>query len=71
MSSLLQYKKCSNFVTCHPPNHYPTSMGGLATFPFVGAYCASKHALDAIVEAMHMELAPYGVKTVSLNQTGF
>ena len=50
-------------------------MGGLATFPFVGAYCASKYALEAIAEAMHMELAPYGVKIATLNlgayQTGF
>ena len=54
---------------------FVTSMGGLATFPFVGAYCASKHALEAIAEAMHMELASHGVKIATLNpgayQTGF
>ncbi|HEX5975935.1 MAG TPA: SDR family oxidoreductase [Nitrososphaeraceae archaeon] len=54
---------------------FVSSMGGLTTFPFVGAYCASKHAIEAIAEAMHVELAPHGVKVATLNpgayQTGF
>jgi NAD(P)-dependent dehydrogenase (short-subunit alcohol dehydrogenase family) len=39
-----------------------SSVLGTVTYPFEGAYSASKHALDAMSEAMRFELAPYGVK---------
>jgi short-subunit dehydrogenase len=52
-----------------------SSVDGLTTNSFLGPYDASKHALEAIAEAMHMELAPYGVKIATLNPgsylTGF
>jgi len=52
-----------------------SSIAGLFTAPFAGPYCASKHALEAIAEAMHAELAPHGVKVVTLQpgpyNTGF
>jgi short-subunit dehydrogenase len=54
---------------------FVSSVAGLATVPFVGTYAASKHALEAIAEAMHEELAPHGVKVVTLEpgpyNTGF
>lgn len=46
---------------------FVSSVDGLTTNSFLGPYDASKHALEAIAEAMHMELAPYGVKIATLN----
>lgn len=52
-----------------------SSMGGILTVPFAGAYCATKHAIEAIAWAMKEELAPYGVKVATINpgayRTGF
>ena len=52
-----------------------TSMGGLITVPFGGVYCATKHALEALAEAMKAELAGTGVEVCTLNPgvygTGF
>jgi short-subunit dehydrogenase len=52
-----------------------TSMGGLITVPFGGIYCATKHALEAIAEALKAELAGTGVEVCTLNPgvygTGF
>lgn len=43
--------------------------------PFTSAYCASKSAIDAFSEALHFELAPYGVQIALVepgaHQTGF
>ncbi|HEY6901281.1 MAG TPA: SDR family NAD(P)-dependent oxidoreductase [Puia sp.] len=40
-----------------------------------GAYCATKHALEAIAEALKEELAPFGIKVATINpgpfKTGF
>ena len=38
-----------------------SSSGQLST-PFLGAYCASKFALEAITDALRMELRPWGLK---------
>ena len=46
-----------------------SSISGLASYPFVGMYCASKHALEAISEAMAKELEPFGIK-VTLIEPG-
>jgi NAD(P)-dependent dehydrogenase (short-subunit alcohol dehydrogenase family) len=40
------------------------SVVGLQTIPFGGAYCASKHAVEAISDALRMELAPFGIEVV-------
>ncbi len=40
------------------------SIGGRSTMPFAGAYCASKHALEALSDALRMELDPWGVAVV-------
>lgn len=45
------------------------SMGGRFTFPGGGFYHASKHAVEAISDALRLEVAPFGVK-VSLVQPG-
>ena len=42
-------------------------MGGLWTVPYVAAYCASKHALEAIAEGLKTELEPFGIKIATCN----
>ncbi|KXP03592.1 SDR family oxidoreductase [Tsukamurella pseudospumae] len=54
---------------------WTSSMGGILVVPFVGAYCATKHAIEAIAGSMKAELAPYGVQVATVNPgvfgTGF
>ncbi len=45
------------------------SVGGLVSLPFLGPYCASKFALEAITNSMRMELLPFGIHC-SLVQPG-
>lgn len=40
------------------------STNGKITYPFIGAYCATKHALEAISDALRYELSVYGIKVV-------
>jgi len=37
------------------------SIGGRSALPFLGPYAASKHALEAIADALRVELRPFGV----------
>lgn len=41
-----------------------SSVSGLVTRPFMGPYSASKHALEAISDAMRRELDMYGIKVI-------
>lgn len=41
-----------------------TSMGGIITAPGYGAYCAAKHALEAVSEALAAEVAPLGIRVL-------
>lgn len=40
------------------------SVSGHVALPFLGAYAATKHALEAISDAMRLELEPFGVHVV-------
>jgi NAD(P)-dependent dehydrogenase (short-subunit alcohol dehydrogenase family) len=40
------------------------SVSGAITFPFTGAYSASKHAVEALSQAFRRELMPWGVEVV-------
>jgi NAD(P)-dependent dehydrogenase (short-subunit alcohol dehydrogenase family) len=45
------------------------SIAGKSALPFLGAYAASKHALEAIADTLRLELRPFGVE-VSLVEPG-
>ncbi len=38
-----------------------SSVVGRMVLPFQGAYCATKHAVEGLTDALRMELAPFGV----------
>ncbi|MEM0896679.1 MAG: SDR family NAD(P)-dependent oxidoreductase [Verrucomicrobiota bacterium] len=40
------------------------SVAGKVTYALGGAYCATKHALEALSDAMRLELAPFGIRVV-------
>ena len=45
------------------------SMGGKVTFPMMGAYNATKYAVESLSDAMRNELAPFGIR-VALVEPG-
>lgn len=51
------------------------SVSGVLTTPFAGVYCASKAALHSLSDALRMELAPFGVRVLTVQpgaiDTGF
>jgi NAD(P)-dependent dehydrogenase (short-subunit alcohol dehydrogenase family) len=46
------------------------SIIGLLTTPFAGAYCASKSAIHSVSDALRMELAPFGIRVVTIQPGG-
>jgi short-subunit dehydrogenase len=40
------------------------SVLGHMTIPFLGAYCATKYSVEALTDALRLELAPFGVHAV-------
>lgn len=41
-----------------------SSISGRISFPFLGPYCASKFALEALTDSLRHELRPHGVKVI-------
>ena len=39
-----------------------SSVAGKIAIPFAAPYCASKHALEAVSDALRVELAPFGIR---------
>lgn len=54
---------------------FVSSMAGLSTYPFLGPYNASKHALEAVAQCLRDELKDLGVTVATINpgpfRTGF
>ncbi|WP_411343298.1 SDR family oxidoreductase [Paenibacillus sp. WLX1005] len=52
-----------------------SSIAGLSVTPYLGPYCASKHAVEAIAQALKDELAEFNVQVATINpgpfKTGF
>ena len=48
-----------------------SSFGGLISTPSLGWYSASKFALEAVSDALRMEVAPFGVKVILIEPGGF
>ncbi|VFR32355.1 Short-chain dehydrogenase/reductase SDR [plant metagenome] len=65
---LLEQKKPGKII-------FISSVVGFFTPEFTGAYSASKHALEAVAEALHAELKPFDIKVATINpgpyRTGF
>ena len=49
---------------------YNSSVGGLRGFGRMSHYTASKHGLVGLTKSQAIELAPYGIRVVSLHPTG-
>jgi len=47
------------------------SIGGLIGLPYIGYYSASKFALDGLVEALRMEVAPFGIEATVVHPGDF
>ncbi|OAB78641.1 SDR family oxidoreductase [Cochleicola gelatinilyticus] len=54
---------------------FVSSIAGLTTSPFLGAYNASKHALESVAQSLRDELHEFGVHVATINpgpfETGF
>ncbi|MDO9486341.1 MAG: SDR family NAD(P)-dependent oxidoreductase [Actinomycetota bacterium] len=48
-----------------------SSVGGVAAFPGIGMYNASKWALEAMSEALSQEVAGFGIKVTIIEPAGF
>ncbi len=48
-----------------------SSIAGLATMPFAGHYTGAKHALEALSDALRLEVAGDGIKVVLVEPGGF
>src|ERR1700760_4437207 len=48
-----------------------SSIGGLAAFPLTGIYHASKWALEGFSETLRQEVAPFGIKVLMVEPSGF
>jgi NAD(P)-dependent dehydrogenase (short-subunit alcohol dehydrogenase family) len=48
-----------------------SSIGGLAAFPLTGIYHASKWALEGLSESLREEVAPFGIRVLMVEPSGF
>ena len=50
---------------------FVSSVGGLFSPPGFSAYAATKHAIEAMAEAMQQELQPFGIQVQTINPGAF
>jgi NAD(P)-dependent dehydrogenase (short-subunit alcohol dehydrogenase family) len=50
---------------------FMNAIGGILTTAFLGAYCASKHALDCIAAVFDLEVRPFGIRVSSVYPSAF
>jgi NAD(P)-dependent dehydrogenase (short-subunit alcohol dehydrogenase family) len=50
---------------------FVNAIGGVLTTPYLGAYCASKHALDCVAATFDIELRPFGIRASSVMPSAF
>ena len=43
-----------------------SSLGGRVSVPFASPYCASKHALEAVADALRVETSPFGLRVTTV-----
>lgn len=43
-----------------------SSISGFMTYPMLGPYCISKHALEALIDAYRRELIPFNIDVISI-----
>jgi NAD(P)-dependent dehydrogenase (short-subunit alcohol dehydrogenase family) len=48
-----------------------SSIAGRVSLPMMGWYCASKHGLEAMTDALRVEVAPFGVKVTLIEPGSF
>jgi NAD(P)-dependent dehydrogenase (short-subunit alcohol dehydrogenase family) len=48
-----------------------SSVAGRLSMPLMGWYCASKHGVEAMTDALRMEVAPYGIKVCLVEPGSF
>jgi NAD(P)-dependent dehydrogenase (short-subunit alcohol dehydrogenase family) len=48
-----------------------SSIGGISAFPIVGAYHASKWALEGLSQSLAQEVAPFGIQVTLIEPGGF
>ncbi len=48
-----------------------TSIGGLISLPFQSFYCASKFALEGLLEALQMEVRPFNIDVIQIRPGDF
>lgn len=48
-----------------------TSMGGLMAVPGMSAYCASKFAVEGLLESVRKEVAPFGIRVTAIEPGSF
>ncbi len=50
---------------------FMSSVAGLIVDPFLGAYCASKHAIEALADTLSVELKEFGIEVATINPGPF
>lgn len=50
---------------------FMSSVAGLTSDPFTGAYAGSKHAVEAFADALHQEGAEFGIRVATINPGPF